>query len=369
VSIFQQALSMLAFSPFPLEEGMAVRLLEAALIFFGFLGFRGIFSNLILKLLLNVSGRTKTKLDDYLVMSFQKPLQLFFVFLGLYLALLCLPFSRETDAFISNVFRSLLIILIGAGLYHFSDSLKEMEAELTEIFHIQVDRILLPFFSKALKFIIVALALTMVAQEWDYRIDGFIAGLGLGGLAFSLAAKDTLAHIFGGLVVIMDKPFSIGDWIKTPSVEGTVEDITFRSTKVRTFAQALVTVPNATLANEPVTNWTRMGKRRITYQLCLAYDTPGEKLKKCIDEIYAMLRNHPEIHQETIFVRFDSFGENGLELFMYFFTRTTNWAEFLRVKEDTNFRIMEILEKEGIRIALPSRTVYLEKSPQAEEEA
>ena len=103
----------------------------------------------------------------------------------------------------------------------------------------------------------------MVAQEWDYRIDGFIAGLGLGGLAFSLAAKDTLSNVFGGLVVILDKPFSIGDWIKTPSVEGTVEDISFRSTKVRTFAQALVTVPNATLANEPVTNWTRMGKEGL----------------------------------------------------------------------------------------------------------
>ncbi|HHX51819.1 MAG TPA: mechanosensitive ion channel family protein [Clostridia bacterium] len=358
-------LSISGLSLFQWGEGTLVRLVGAALIFFGFLFFRGIFTNLILKLLLNITRRTKTRLDDYIAGSFEKPLQLFFVFLGLYLALVFLPLSRETNAFISNVFRSALIILVGAGLYNFSDKLKKMDGELTELFHVQVDQILLPFFSKACKFIIVALVLTMVAQEWDYRIDGFIAGLGLGGLAFSLAAKDTLSNVFGGLVVILDKPFSIGDWIKTPSVEGTVEDISFRSTKVRTFAQALVTVPNATLANEPVTNWTRMGKRRVTYKLGLTYDTTGEKLKRCIDEIYQMLRNHPGIHQDTVFVRFDSFGESGLELLMYFFTSTTSWAEFLQVKEDTNFKIMEILEKEGVSIALPSRAIYVEKPPQA----
>ncbi|MFP3359363.1 mechanosensitive ion channel family protein, partial [Planococcus sp. SIMBA_143] len=126
-------------------------------------------------------------------------------------------------------------------------------------YNVKIDHILIPFFSKALRLIIVAIGISVIAQEFEYDINGFVAGLGIGGLAFALAAKDALANLFGGIIIITEKPFTIGDWIKTPSVEGTIEDISFRSTKVRTFAQALVTVPNATLSNEAITNWSKMG--------------------------------------------------------------------------------------------------------------
>src|SRR5699024_6731493 len=128
----------------------------------------------------------------------------------------------------------------------------------------KIDEILVSFLSRALQFIIIAMAISIVLQEFDYHIGGLITGLGIGGLAISLAAKDALANLFGGVVIVTEKPFTINDWIMTPSVEGTVEDISFRSTKVRTFDQALVVVPNATLANEAITNWSKMGKRRIS---------------------------------------------------------------------------------------------------------
>ena len=226
------------------------------------------------------------------------------------------------------------------------------------LINLKIDKILLPFLSKVIRFIIIVLALSVILQEWDYDINGFIAGLGLGGLAFALAAQQTLANLFGGIVIITDKPFSIGDWILTPSVEGTVQDINFRSTKVRTFAQAVVTIPNATLANEPITNWTRMGKRRITFNLGVTYSTPKEKLEICVQEIKNMLQKHPGIHPETIFVNFDSFGASSLDIFLYFFTKTTNWGEFLQIKEDVNLKIMSILEKEGVSIAIPSTSIY-----------
>ncbi len=135
---------------------------------------------------------------------------------------------------------------------------------------------------------------------------------------------------FGGVVIITDKPFSIGDWIESSSVEGVVEDINFRSTKVRTFAQALVTVPNSVLANEAITNWTKMGRRQISFKLGVTYSTPKEKLDKCITEIREMLKNHSDIHPQTIFVNFDGFNDSSLDIFLYFFTKSTDWGEFFK---------------------------------------
>lgn len=345
---------------FVLTSDLLIDLGIALAIFLALLLSRRIFANFILKMLLRMTEKTKTNLDNQIVLAFEKPLHNFFVILGIYLALSYLPLKLEANLLISNFFRSAIIILITIGLYNLVDCCKVLDEEVEALLGVKIDKILLPFFSKVGKVIIVALAISIIAQEWDYPIDGFITGLGLGGLAFSLAAKDTLANIFGGLVIIMDKPFSIGDWIMAPSVEGTVEDINFRSTKIRTFAQALVTVPNATLADEPVTNWSRMGKRRLTFKLGVMYSTPKEKLEKCINDIRNMLANHPEIHKDTIFVRFDAFGESSLDIFLYFFTNTTNWEQFLAVKEDVNFKIMEILEQEGVSVAFPSTSIYFE---------
>lgn len=307
-----------------------------------------------------LTSKTKTELDNYLVISLEQPARLLFIVLGVYLALVYLPLSADTDILLSRLFRSALIIIAAFGLFNMAGKYGIFADEMENFMKFKVDKILIPFLSKVLKFIIIVLAASVLLQEWDYDIDGFIAGLGLGGLAFALAAQQTLANLFGGIVIITDKPFSIGDWILTPSVEGTVEDINFRSTKIRTFAEAIVTVPNSTLANEAITNWSRMGKRQITFTLRINYNTPKEKLEVCLEKIRNMLKNHPGIHPQTIFVSFDSFGESSLNIFLYFFTRTTVWGEFLAVKEEINLRIMAILEEVGVSIPLPSTSVYFE---------
>ncbi len=332
----------------------------AVLIFILFWILGKIFTRYIFKMLLKFTDKTKISLDNQIVLSFEKPLKLLFVFCGIYFALLYLPLVPAQDILLSKIFRSSLILLLAYGIYNFVGNYTVISEEIEQFFNVKIDKILIPFFSKVFRIIVVLLAIVIIAQEWDYDVNGFIAGLGLGGLAFALAAKDTVSNIFGGIVIITDKHFSIGDWIMTPSVEGTVEDINFRSTRVRTFAQALVTVPNAKLANEPITNWSKMGKRRITFNLGVTYSTPKDKLKKCVQEITEMLQTNPDIHKETIFVHFDSFGESSLNIFLYFFTNTTDWAEFLRVKESVNLKIMEILEKEGVEVAFPSTSVYFE---------
>ena len=219
-------------------------------------------------------------LDKDLLLAFEGPLRFFFIALGLYAATIYLPLSPGQELLASKVFRSVIVVLMAVGLYNLADANSVIFRRIQTTFDIELDKILIPFLSNFLRIVIVLLAFTIIAQELNYDINGLIAGLGLGGLAIALAAKDGLANIFGGIIIILDKPFSIGDWISTASVEGTVEEITFRSTKVRTFAHALVTVPNSTLANEAITNWSRMGRRRITFNLGVTYTTPRARLKK-----------------------------------------------------------------------------------------
>ncbi len=337
----------------------------AIIIFTLFLLLRKVFTKYIFKFIIKLSTKTKTDLDTRLLLSFQSPLQVFFILLGLYvstryLLLSFLPVNVYYSNILTQLFRTAMIILIAWGFFNFSSNLPRFFPVLEKRLDVDLDKLVIPFLSKILKGLIVFIAGVLVADEWGFDINGFIAGLGLGGLAFALAAQDTISNFFGGMVIILDKPFSIGDWIETPNVEGTVEDINFRSTKVRTFSNAVVTVPNSTLANEAITNWSRMGKRRVTFSLGVTHQTPKEKLKRCIAEIKTALMEHPGVHPETIFVSFEKFSDSSLDIFVYFFTTTTKWGEFLKVREDVNFRIMGILESEGIAIAYPSRRLYME---------
>ncbi|NLX92077.1 MAG: mechanosensitive ion channel family protein [Firmicutes bacterium] len=333
----------------------------AVLVFLSFLFLRKIFTLYIFKIILKLAHRSSTDLDDIFLLAFEAPLRSLFIILGLYFAFTILPLTPVQNILLLKILRVALILLVTWGLYNLAGT-SLSEATATKL-NFKIDRILVPFFNKVIKVVIIALALSIIAQELGYEISGLIAGLGLGGLAVALAAQDAIANIFGGIVIITDKPFTIGDWIATPSVEGTVEDITFRSTKIRAFAQALVSVPNKKLADEPITNWTRMGKRRIDFYLGVAYTTPVAKLKKCVQLIRELLESHPGVHKETIFVYFNRFGESSLDIFLYFFTVTTNWGEYLKIREEINFKILEILENEGVSIALPSRRLFMETPP------
>ena len=331
-----------------------------------FLLWRKFFTKYVFKLILAISRRTPTDIFTYIVLSFEKPLRMFFVVLGIYFALDLAPFTLINEDTVKLLLRSAVIFFIGWGLFNFVPYSLRLFSTLSNRLDLEVDQIIMPFFTKVLRFIVVALAISIVLEEWDYNVSGLVAGLGLGGLAFALAAQESLKNLLGGFIIITERPFSIGEWVKTPSVEGIVEDISFRSTTIRTFAQAVVTVPNSTLANEPIINWSKMGKRQITFQLGVQYDTKKRSLERVVRRIETMLHDHEEIHNETILVRFDNFGDSSLNIFLYFFTNTIMWAEFLRVKEDINFKIMEILEEEGVSVAFPTRTLHIESMPEDE---
>ncbi len=336
-------------------------LIAALIIIFTFF-VRGLFTRIVFSIIMSLTHKTRTELDRDIMLAFKKPLKTLIIVIGLFLALNYLPLPPGFMIFFTNLFRSALIILIAWGFFNLAGG--KAYSQFSTL--MKFDQSLSLFASKALRAIIIALALVIVIQEWGYDVSGLIAGLGIGGLALSLAAKDALSNIFGGVIIILDKPFAVGDWILTPSVEGTVEEMSLRSTRVRTFANSLVIVPNAVLSNEAVTNWTRMQKRRITFHLGVTYTTPRHKLQACVNKIRDLLKNHPEVHPDLIMVHFDQFAGSSLDIFIYFFTRTKVWTEFLTVKEDINFKIMEILEKEGVSVAFPSRSIYFESKLQSE---
>lgn len=331
-----------------------------------FLLWRKLFTKYFFKGILTVSRKTPTDLFTYIVLAFDKPVRVFFVILGIFFALKTAPFTLMEPATLSKLMRSSIIGLISWGIFNFVPYSSNLFTNLTHRLEFEVDKIVMPFVTKVVRFILLALTFSIVLDVWGYDVGGIVAGLGLGGLAFALAAQESLKNLLGGFIIVTEKPFTMGDWIKTPSVEGVVEDISFRSTQVRTFAQAVVTVPNATLSNEPITNWSKMGKRQITFNLGVQYDTTRTSLERVVRRIENMLRNHKDIDQETILVRFDSFNASSLDIFTYFFTKSVMWGEYLEVKEDINFKIMEILEEENVAVAFPTRTLHFEKNSQEE---
>ena len=316
--------------------------------------------------LLKMGGRKLNGFFNQLHASFSLPIQGIILIAGVYIAVGYFPFLEQSNDLLIHILKSGVIFMISWGLYNLSSSSSALFSKINKKYHMNIDEILIPLFSRALRIVIIAISFSIIAQEFGYDVNGFVAGLGIGGLAFALAAKDALANMFGGIIIITEKPFTIGDWILTPSVEGTVEDISFRSTKVRTFAQALVTVPNATLSNEPITNWSKMGKRQITFNLTLAYETPREKIETVVRQVEYLLKNHPEIHPETIFVNFDEYKEYGADIFLYFFTKTTDWGKYLTVKEEINLHIYDLLESENVTIALPAQRIHMEEQKPAD---
>lgn len=317
-------------------------------IFLLFLLFRKIFTKYIFAILKQFVSRSNSSLLTNILRSFERPVQWVFVILGIYAAVAYYPYLNEDNEAFRTAIKIIMIILLTWGLVRLSSTSSNLFRNINERTTINIDEILIPFLSKALQVVIIAISISVILAEFNYKIDGLVAGLGLGGLAVSLAAKDALANVVGGIVIISEKPFTIGDWIRTPSVEGKVEDITFRSTKIRTAAQALVTLPNNTLANEAITNWSKMGKRQVSFYLRIKYDTPREKIERVLERIRSLLQESKEVHPETIQVNLENYMDNGFDILIYFFTKTTDWGKYLEVREAINFKIMDILAEEEV---------------------
>lgn len=325
-----------------------------------------LFRVVLRKILLKIVKKTSNKFDDDLVDSIGKPVDFLFVIIGANFAVDILILNENVSDILDKIIRSGFIGVLFWAILNILTTLAQNIHKVTNKFGDKVSVEVANFVVKSIRLFIIVLGFIAVLQEWGFNVSGFLASMGLIGMAFALAAKDTAANLFGSLVIFTDKPFKVGDWIKTPEVEGTIETIGIRSTRVRTFAQAVVTVPNATLANSAILNWSRMGKRRVKMNIGVTYDTPGETVEKIVKDIKIMLQNNENIHQETIHIYFSDFAASSLNIFCYYFTKSTNWGEFMRVREETYLEIMKIVENNGSGFAFPTQTLHIEQNNKVE---
>lgn len=320
---------------------------------------KNIITKIILKPLRKLANVTLSKTDDKLLDVVEEPLKISIILLGIYIAKAWLPFEK-IDLFLDILIKSFFIFIVFWVLYRMVDKFSYIFSLFSSKLGKELSEDIEHFISKTFRVIVIILGIMAILQGWGINVSAFVASLGLGGLAFALAAKDTVANLFGSLVIFTDRPFKVGDWVETPLVEGNIEEIGIRSTKIRTFAQALVSVPNALLANTPITNWSRMGKRRVKTRLGLTYATTTEQMENILHEIRQMLTQHLDVHQETILVNFDEFESNALSIYLYYFTKSILTQEFLHVREDVNLKIMQIVTKNGANFIAPSQTLYVE---------
>lgn len=224
-----------------------------------------------------------------------------------------------------------------------------------------VDRTTTDAVAKLLRISVVITASLVILQTLGYSISGVLAFGGIGGIAVGYAAKDLLANFFGGLTVYMDRPFDVGDWIRSPDrqIEGTVEKIGWRITCIRTFDKRPLYVPNSVFTTIAVENPSRMTNRRIYETVGIRYDDAG-KMSAVVADVRAMLENHEEIDTgQTLIVNFNEFAPSSLDFFVYTFTKTTNWVRFHEIKQDIMLRIIEIIEGHGAECAFPTSTIHL----------
>lgn len=224
-----------------------------------------------------------------------------------------------------------------------------------------IDRTTVDAISKLLRVSVFITAALIVLQTLGFSISGVLAFGGIGGIAVGFAAKDLLANFFGGLMIYLDRPFSVGDWIRSPDreLEGTVERIGWRQTMIRTFDKRPLYVPNATFANVAVENPSRMSHRRIFETIGLRY-ADADKVRPIVEEVRQMLVQHPEIDDsQTLMVNFTQFGASSLDFFIYCFTHTTVWTEYHRIKQEVLLGVHDIIAGHGAEIAFPTSTVHV----------
>ena len=273
-----------------------------------------------------------------------------------------MPLYLTAPEMLTKIYRSALIIIFFKALYNLSGNQQGRLDQLFERLNFGFDPILNNIISDFFRILIVVLGFLTLISEWGYDISGPIAGLGLGGLALAMASKDSLANIFGGFVILTDKPFGIGDLVQAAGVEGTVEKVSFRSTRIRTIEQALVHIPNSNLTNVAITNFSRRGKRRASFTIGLTYAAQKQQVLDFMSLMKESLANNPALSQEPgdILVIFSDYGESSLNINVIFFTLATDFRTHSAIKEKVNLTIMDIVEKTGVSLAFPSRSVYLQ---------
>lgn len=303
---------------------------------------------------------TETTLDNKLLAAIRIPGGWFIFVWALWVALRLLQLPATLDDLLTVVLTSSGTAVIAWMLFRAVEVAGLALHKFVDDTDSDIDDHIIPLLVRVLRIGLVSLAVIMIIQQWGYDVTGLIAGVGIGGIALALAAQDTLSNWFGSLMIFTDRPFRIGDWVKAGSIEGIVEEVGLRSTKIRTFDETLITVPNKTIANENCENFSMRDMRRIDTTIGLTYGTTHAQIEAILADIRAALAAHPLAMPETILVHFSAFGGSSLDVMIRVFFKTNSIAVFAPARQEVFLEIMRIVEEHGSGFAFPSQSIYFE---------
>ena len=339
----------------------ATDIIISLVIFLLFYLLRRLIARFILNRLSRIVSKTSNQIDDAVIEVLDGPLKFLPVVLGFFIASSYLDVSDNNQDFLDLLNRSLITIFIFWLLHQliipFSFVIKNFESKISKP--------LVDWTLKGLKILVIVLGAVAILELWGIRVGPVIAGLGLFGVAVALGAQDLFKNLISGIMILMEKRFTVGDVILVSGeVEGVVEQIGFRSTLVRRFDSTPVMVPNYKFAEQSVTNYTRRHHRRIRWLIGLEYRTSIDQLKNIRDEINNLIEkddNFAKNQNASFYVRIDSFSDSSIDMLVQTFTVTNEWAEFLKIKENLAVKIIEIVENNEAGFAFPSQSLYVEK--------
>ena len=322
---------------------------------------RKIVANFVFGLFKRLTARTRTTLDDELITAWHKPVAAFIAVLGAVIAIKVLKMTPEAD----QAFRYLKTIAFSVvALWFFISTVSTILDHLQDVAKAKGAAVaaFMPWIKKTLITLFLIFGVLIAAQSLGADVKAFLAGLGIGGLAFALAAQDTLANVFGSVVVAVDQPFKIGETVRIGSFLGMVEDIGLRSTRLRALDKSLVVIPNKTVASEVVTNLSRFIQRRNEQVIGLTYDTPPEQMAAMVEDIKGIVRSEDCVDPASILVFFRDYSASSLDIWIVYVAKDGDFVRFMDAKQRINLAIMRAVQARGLSFAFPTQTLEFGES-------
>jgi MscS family membrane protein len=321
---------------------------------------RKIFEFILDNYIHRLAKKTSFEWDDDLINELDKPAGFIFMMAFWFATFTNLQLSVTVNYYLSLI----LEVAVSVGFiwlfYNLSNVFSKYLGVLTSKTETKLDDQLVPLIRKTLRFFVLVMGLILILQNNGYNVASLIAGLGIGGLAIALAARDTLANFFGSITIFVDKPFRIGDWIKVGSVEGTVEEVGFRSTRIRTFYNSLVSVPNSTISNNDVDNMGLREYRRLLTTLNLTYSTSPEQMEAFVEGIKAIVKSNSHFRQDFYEVHFNAIGAHSLDVMVYVFFKVPDWSTELQQKHNFFLEVLKLAKEVGVEFAFPTQTLHVD---------
>ncbi len=345
------------------SENTVTHYVIAALFLVGAVLLRRAVTNGIFHYLKKLAAKTETTLDDKLFPAMEAPTAAFIMITGIFAALKVLKLSENTDHYLAAGSTVAFSLVIFWGLLQAFNALLDHAHEVALEKQMGVAAFM-PWIKKTLVAIFVVLGVLLTVQSLGYNVSTILQGLGIGGLAFALAAQDTIANLFGSIVVAIDQPFKIGETVSIGAHTGLVEDIGLRSTKIRKTDKSLVAIPNRTVANEAIVNLSRFTQRRVEQVFNFTYGARPEQLDAIVQEIRALITAQPEVNASDTHVYFRDLNASSLDIWVVYVIKDPDFARHMAVRQRVNLAIMQAVAARGLSFAFPTQTLHVATLPE-----